>query len=228
MVYLAQELSYDAQLAEHDFDESYARERARRRKRHPALTAISSWTQSLKPQIGDRLLTQTLRWAQSGTLVDFGCGDGRFLEKAAQRFTVAGVEISPRMARLAAERVPSARILCCPLVEAPLSAGEFDVVTAFSVLEHEWRPLEALALAHSALRSGGCIICKTPNHASWNRVFMREDWCGYRLPDHCNYFTPQTLAAMLRKVGFEPLRGSFLDHLPTSDSLWLAAKKPPG
>jgi 2-polyprenyl-3-methyl-5-hydroxy-6-metoxy-1,4-benzoquinol methylase len=121
--------------------------------------------------------------------------------------------------------VPTATIHCCPLVEAPLEAVAFDVVTAFSVLEHEWRPLEALRLAHRALRPGGILILKTPNHASWNRALMRGDWCGYRLPDHCNYFSPATLEAMLRNTGFAPLRGSCLDRLPTSDSLWMAARK---
>jgi len=101
----------------------------------------------------------------------------------------------------------------------------FDVVTQFSVLEHEWHPLDVLRAAHRALKPGGLTVIKVPNHASWNRHIMRQDWCGYRLPDHCNYFTPRTLSAMLRKAGFTPLPGSILDRLPTSDSLWMAARK---
>jgi 2-polyprenyl-3-methyl-5-hydroxy-6-metoxy-1,4-benzoquinol methylase len=225
MVYLAQEISYAQQRAEHDFELNFERERRRRRQRHPLLTAISGWTRKLKPEIGERLLAQTLRWAQSGRLADFGCSDGQFLEQAARHFQVTGIEISPRMAAVAQQRVPAATIHCCPLVEAPLAEGAFDVVTAFSVLEHEWRPLEALRLAHRALRPGGTLILKTPNHASWNRALMRGDWCGYRLPDHCNYFTPATLVAMLHKAQFEPLPSRFLDRLPTSDSLWMAARR---
>jgi len=228
MVYLAQEIPYSTQLDEHEFADSYVREHQRRKQKHPLLLAISGRTRKLKPEIGDRLLAQTLRWwpaAKGGKLLDFGCGDGKFLEKAAQYFAVTGVEISPRLAQMAAARVPGARIIRAPITEAALPAGAFDVVTQFSVLEHEWRPLDALRAAHRALAPAGITVLKVPNHASWNRHIMRADWCGYRLPDHCNYFTPRTLAAMLRSAGFTPLPGSLFDRFPTSDSLWLAARK---
>jgi hypothetical protein len=51
-------------------------------------------------------------------------------------------------------------------------------------------------------------------------------WCGYHIPAHCNYFTPQTLSKMLRQAGFETLPRPLLDRLPTSDSLWIAAQRP--
>lgn len=228
MVYLAQEITYATQVDEHDFDQSYLREHDRRKQSHPLLLAISGWTRKLKPGIGDRLLAQTLRWARAlrgGMLVDFGCGDGKFLEKAAQHFEVTGVEISPRLAQMAEARVPGVRIIRAPVTQAALPGAAFDVVTQFSVLEHEWRPLDALRAAHRALKPGGITVVKVPNHASWNRYIMKQDWCGYRLPDHCNYFTPATLAALLSKAGFTPLRGSAFDSFPTSDSLWMAARK---
>lgn len=226
MVFLAQEISYQEQTTVHEFSESYRAEHEVRRRKHPLLVGISGWTRRLKPEIGDRLLAQTLRWRKSGKLADFGCGDGKFLEKAAQHFDVTGVEISPAQAQRAAARVPQARILCGPVTQTALPAGEFDVVTQFSILEHEWRPRAALRVAFDALRPGRVTVIKVPNHASWNRHIMRQDWCGYRIPDHCNYFTPHTLAEMLRRSGFQILPGSFLDRLPTSDSLWMAAEKP--
>lgn len=228
MVYLAQEISYATQVDQHEFPDSYLREHQRRKEKHPLLIGISRLTRRLKPEIGNRLLAQTLRWwpaSRGGRLLDLGCGDGKFLEKAAQYFEVYGVEISPLLATMAEARIPRARILRAPITEAELPEGHFDVVTQFSVLEHEWRPLEALRAAHRALRAGGVTVIKVPNHASWNRHIMRQDWCGYRLPDHCNYFTPGTLDAMLRRVGFTPLPGSLLDRFPTSDSLWMAARR---
>ncbi|HWQ03521.1 MAG TPA: class I SAM-dependent methyltransferase, partial [Candidatus Nitrosotenuis sp.] len=170
MVYLAQEISYDTQRAEHDFEESYEKERARRRARHPVLAAISRLTRKLKPDIGARLLSKTLNWADSGRLVDFGCSDGKFLIHAVAFFEVTGVELSPRMAEQARQRVPTATIHCCPLVDAPLADDSFDVATLFSVLEHEWHPLRALGVVHRVLRAGGLAIFKVPNFASWNRV----------------------------------------------------------
>jgi len=48
----------------------------------------------------------------------------------------------------------------------------------------------------------------------------------YRLPDHVHYFTPATLTRLLRDTGMEVLRFNFFDHLPTSDNMWLMARRP--
>jgi len=229
MVYLARELSYQQQAAEHEFAETYVAEHARRRRAHPLLQAISSVTRKLKPPMPVRLLRQTLRWwpaGRGGPLLDIGCGDGAFLEAAAQHFTVTGVEISAAQAKRARQRLPGATIFTGPSTEIALPEDTFDVVTQFSVLEHEWHPLPALRRVARTLRPGGITILKVPNFASWNRVLRGAEWCGIRLPDHCNYFTPQTLAAALAAAGLAPLPGSFADRMPTSDSLWMAAQKP--
>jgi SAM-dependent methyltransferase len=220
------EITYQRQALELEFSESWRTEHERRKRRHPLLVAISGWTRKLKPEIGERLLAKTLRWRKSGTLLDCGCGDGKFLAEAQRFFEVWGVEISARAAALAQGRVPAGKIICAPITEAALPASYFGVVTLFSVLEHDWHPHSALRAAHAALKPGGIAVIKVPNHASWNRHIMAQDWCGYRLPDHCNYFTPRSLADMLRRAGLRPLRGSFLDRMPTSDSLWMAAEKP--
>ena len=226
MVFLAQEFSYGAQVQEYDWAESYRRERERRKREHPVLLFLSDLTRRLKPEMAERLLAQTLRWKQSGKLVDFGCGDGAFLEKASRNFDVMGVEISPRAAQSARTRLPKADILVGPVTEAPLPEDTFDVVTQFSFLEHEWNPAAALRAAYRALRPGGITVIKVPNYASWNRRVMGQAWSGYRLPEHCNYFTPLTCRRILTQTGLRPLGGSLLDRLPTSDSLWMAAEKP--
>lgn len=228
MVYLAREISYQAQAAEHEFAETYSVERERRRKASPLLHFVSSLTRKLKPPMPERLLHQTLRWrpaSQGGRLLDIGCGDGSFLEAAARHFEVTGVEISAAMANRARQRLPNATIHTRPSTQATLPESSFDLVTQFSVLEHEWRPLEALCVVARVLRPGGVTVIKVPNFASWNRVIRGVEWCGIRLPDHCNYFAPATLAAFLRRSGLEPLPGSFTDTFPTSDSLWMAAKR---
>ena len=230
MVFLGQELSYEAQQEEHDWLAEYYKEKALRKEKHPVLVFLSRITRPLKADTNARLLAQTLKWAKRGKLVDFGCGNGAFLDRAQQEFDAIGIEMSPRSAALARQRVPSSRILEGPLTEvaATLPEKSFDVVTQFGYIEHEWNPRAALTAALRLLRPGGVTILKTPNFDSWNRRIMGADWVGYHVPAHCNYFTPATLGRMLRESGFEPLPRSLSDRLPTSDSLWLAARRPTG
>jgi SAM-dependent methyltransferase len=148
------------------------------------------------------------------------------LALAGAKFEVSGVELSPSAAAAARERVPQAQIAISPVTEACVPDSEFDLVTQFGYIEHEWNPPAGLSVARRALKPGGVLVIKTPNYASWNRVFMGQDWCGIHIPAHCNYFTPATLGRMLRQVGFEPLRRPLLDRMPTSDTLWMTARKP--
>lgn len=229
MVYLAKEISYTRQAEAHEFADAYFVERQRRQRKSPLLTAISTLTRKLKRPMPERLLLQTLRWrpaSSGGKLLDIGCGDGAFLEAAARHFEVTGVEISAAQADRARRRLPGATIHTGPSTQAHLPADTFDVVTQFSVLEHEWHPLDALRLVRLVLRPGGVAVMKAPNFASWNRSLRGSEWCGIRLPDHCNYFTPHSLRLALQRAGLEPLPSSFADTIPTSDSLWMAARKP--
>jgi SAM-dependent methyltransferase len=229
MVFIGSGLSYSAQIEDHDWLDDYPKEMSRRKQRHPFLLFCSRFTRRLRPETNGRLLKQTRRWKREGKLVDFGCGDASFIERASRDFEVIGIEISPRLAALSRQRMPAAKILEGPvtqLAERALPEKSFDVVTQFGYIEHEWHPLEGLRAAHRLLRPGGVTVIKTPNYASWNRRVMGMDWCGYHIPAHCNYFTPETLSKMLRLAGFDPLSRPLLDSLPTSDSLWMAARKP--
>ena len=225
MVFVGNECTYETQVADYDWPASYLRERARREREYPVLLFLSGLVRRLKSEMADRLLGQTLRWKQGGKLVDLGCADGAFLAKCARHFEAIGVEISPQLVERARQRLPAA-ILLGPVTQVPLPENAFDVVTQFGYLEHEWHPLGALRVAQRALKPGGITVIKVPNYASWNRRVLGQAWSGYRLPDHCNYFTPQTLGRMLIQAGLRPLRRSLLDRLPTSDTLWMAAEKP--
>jgi 2-polyprenyl-3-methyl-5-hydroxy-6-metoxy-1,4-benzoquinol methylase len=219
-------LAYDAQASDHDWMDEYLKEVSRRKANRPILMFFSRLTRPLRRDAMERQLSHTLHWRREGKLLDLGCGDGRFLAMAASQFDVMGVELSPSAAEAAKARVPGRTILVSPVTEAVLPESAFDVVTQFGYIEHEWQPVSGLQVAYRALKPGGILVLKTPNFASWNRSFMGEDWCGIHLPSHCNYFTPATLRQMLRQVGFQPLARPLLDRLPTSDTLWLAARKP--
>jgi 2-polyprenyl-3-methyl-5-hydroxy-6-metoxy-1,4-benzoquinol methylase len=229
MVFLDGRMSYEVQREDHDWLDDYQKESARRTEKHPALLALSNLVKRFRPETNQRLLAQTARWRRSGKLIDFGCGDGSFLARAAAQFDVSGIELSPRFVQRARQKIDPAKILEGPLTEVAnksFPAEEFDVVTQFGYIEHEWQPLAGLLAAYRLLKPAGVTVIKTPNFASWNRSVMGLDWCGFHIPAHCNYFTPDSLAAMLRRVGFQPLARPLKDCLPTSDSLWMAARKP--
>jgi 2-polyprenyl-3-methyl-5-hydroxy-6-metoxy-1,4-benzoquinol methylase len=228
MVFIGSELPYDVQARDHDWMAEHSKEAERRREKQPVFVFLSRLLKPLRPNTNGRMLSQTLRWARAGKLVDFGCGDAGFLTLASKYFDVTGIELSPQGAEISQQRISPEKILEGPVTQLAdtLPANSFDVVTQFGYIEHEWQPIAGLRAAHRLLKPGGVTVIKTPNYASWNRTIRGMEWCGYHIPAHCNYFTPRTLDEILRRAGLESLPRPLADCLPTSDSLWMAARKP--
>jgi hypothetical protein len=88
------------------------------------------------------------------------------------------------------------------------------------ILEHEIEPLPLLRRCVSRLAADGRLVVKVPNYACLSRHVRGGRWCGYRWPDHVNYFTPTTLVAMGRAAGLRVVRMTLADRQPLSDSLY--------
>lgn len=166
--------------------------------------------------------------AMPGRVVDLGCGDGRQMDGLADRFIPYGIEISESLAQSADLHFQhrDGRAVCAPSLDG-LKAFEdnfFSAATLRSYLEHEAQPVPVLRELHRTLRSGGVAIVKVPNYGSVNRAVMGSRWCGFRYPDHLNYFTPRTLKAMGEKCGFSVTAG-FMHRLLTSDNMYAILTK---
>ncbi len=148
-----------------------------------------------------------------------------------QRCIPHGIEISTELAQLAQQALTpfNGHCLHASALEglAQFETEFFDLIVMSSFLEHEIQPLPLLRISAQRLRSGGHIIVKVPNYDSWNRHLRGSRWCGFRWPDHVNYFTPTTLRAMAEAAGFKITRMSLADQFPLSDSLYAVLQKQP-
>jgi SAM-dependent methyltransferase len=167
----------------------------------------------------------------SGNVLDLGCGDGQAMESFPASFTPYGIEISSAAA-LIADRVFRGRggyAINAPCVEGlrRFPEGFFAAASLRSYLEHEADPLPVLENLRRVLAPGGFAVVKVPNYGSLNRWVMGARWCGFRYPDHLNYFTPKTLGTMATRAGFETRFGP-TGRLPTSDNMWAVLIKPGG
>ncbi len=138
-----------------------------------------------------------------------------------------GIEISQELSQIASKRFTArgGDVIQGDALTglSQASQGKFSGVIMTSYLEHEVHPREALLLALKVLRTDGKLIIKVPNYGSWNRYLRGEQWCGFRFPDHVNYFTPRLLVKLLNETGYETLQFNLSDHLPTSDNMWIVA-----
>jgi 2-polyprenyl-3-methyl-5-hydroxy-6-metoxy-1,4-benzoquinol methylase len=136
-----------------------------------------------------------------GRILDVGCGRGVLLSELADRgYEVHGVERSPAAA-LGAD--PRAQIRIAPdLAAAGYSAGFFDAVFIWHVLEHLREPVAAVREVHRILRPGGKLVVAVPNFSSLQARWAGPAWFHLDLPRHAYHFPIRALRELLEQTGF--------------------------
>ncbi|VAW12537.1 hypothetical protein MNBD_ALPHA09-566 [hydrothermal vent metagenome] len=201
--FLANPVSYDDLVKEQAWEKNSAKETDRRRAEQPVLSRINMGTRWRSKLFRSNKSQRLLNIFKTGHVLDIGCGTGTNLPEPLIPF---GVEISRYLSGVADEAmrkrggrcIQGAATVCVNSFET----GFFDGVLLGSYLEHETNPLPVLKELHRILKDDGVIYIRVPNYSSLNRQVMGRKWCGFRYPDHVNYFTVKTLARMARAAGF--------------------------
>lgn len=107
-----------------------------------------------------------------GRLLDIGCGTGFMISLVGDLFdAVDGVDATPAMlARIRSDH-PALRLHEGLAESLPFPDGTFDLVTAYSFLDHLADPSLAMAEALRVLRPGGILYADLlPNRAFWHGI----------------------------------------------------------
>ena len=228
-VYIDQAPDYCALSHELAWERTSVIEEARRAEIRPIswkLSKLTRWRLALLPrkQVADLIK----RHAKPGNVIDLGCGAGGLLDPLPDDYVPYGIEISQELAAQA-KAIFAARggaAIHGPALEglSLFPDGFFSAASLRSYLEHESQPAQVLVALNRVLAHDGIAVVKVPNYASINRQVTGRKWCGFRLPDHLNYFTPASLDRMARACGFQTDFG-LTGKLPTSDNMWAILRK---
>ncbi|WP_306119583.1 MULTISPECIES: class I SAM-dependent methyltransferase [unclassified Roseitalea] len=202
-VYLKNPVAYEALVETYAWERTSAAERQRRRRERPVLDGISRATRWRLRLPGSNKQTRYRRFFGNGKVLDIGCGGGRQLPEPIVPF---GVELSRQLAR-DADALMRKRGGHCVHADAisgtrSFAESSFDGVLLSSFLEHEINPLQLLAEVRRVVSTNGHVYVRVPNFGSVNRRVMDSKWCGFRYPDHVNYFTAASLRQMAQRAGF--------------------------
>lgn len=201
-VYLKNVPDYARLVSEFAWEKTWAEERKRRKSQKTAFRAVdraADFRWKFRQDAGARYR----RIFGEGKVLDVGCGRGNSLPEPLIPF---GIELSQALFE---ESDPKMRarggyVVMGPAIEklAEFDEGFFDGVLMSSILEHEMDPKRLLTEVHRVLREGGKLYLKQPNFGSSNRMIRGGKWCGFRYPDHVNYFTIPQMRAMARDTGY--------------------------
>lgn len=223
-VYLRNVPDYSRLVEEFAWEKTWAAEKVRRKSEDRAFRALDKATDfrwKFRSNAGERYR----QVFGQGRVLDVGCGAGDVLPEPLIPY---GIELS---AGLFAEADPKMRArggyaLLGPAIEKleAFDEGFFDGVLMSSILEHDMNPKALLAGVRRVLKPGGKLYLKLPNFGSSNRRVMGGKWCGFRYPDHVNYFTVPQLERMARDADYE--FEQLNRFAPFSDNMHVLLTKP--
>lgn len=152
---------------------------------------------------------------RKGSLLDFGCGKGKFSSVAAQQgWSVTCVETSVSRAAYARE------VYGLTVSEAFYNGGrigehDYQVIALLHVLEHLPEPITFLqALIGDNLSHDGILLIEVPNRKSWQCALAGKNWMHYDIPRHLQHFTPQSISLLADKLKLSIVQSSsFSVHL---------------
>ncbi len=136
-------------------------------------------------------------------LLDFGCGNGLFLDIAHRRgFDCYGVDLAADAIDVARQKPSGQQAYHGRPMDIPqLAAGGFDVITMWSVLAHLAQPVDDLTMLRTLLAPDGVLLLLTVNAGSLKLKHDLDAWGGFTA-NHLAFFAPDTLRSLLRRAGF--------------------------
>ena len=245
MVFLQNPPDYAQLIDELAWEKRFTEERARRKAKEPILSVISSLIKKVRGYVRKKerieiesaeqlkILINIIH-AKELTVVDVGCGTGNKLQKIIKenqnshnvKIQAIGIELSQVQSEQANTNLKRVGGFCLHNTAIDglkeIADNTVDLIILCSFLEHELHPLTLLSECKLKLNQNGRIIIKVPNFDSINRKVRQKKWCGFRYPDHVNYFMPKTLKMVLLNAG---LKMTELDNFPLNDNMWAIVTK---
>jgi SAM-dependent methyltransferase len=145
-------------------------------------------------------------------VLDAGCGTGLLLGELRQLAGAEPVGVDLALGALGfCRRRGAGRLAAARLPELPLRAGSFDLVLCIDTLQHlspRGADREAMAALARLLVPGGLLYART-NAACGRRPLAGVD------PDFYRRYRPADLRRLAEESGFEVLRLTYLDAIPS-------------
>lgn len=134
---------------------------------------------------------------EASSLIDIGCATGIFLDEAAHRYRVEGIELSAWAADLASSRHQIHRI---PVSEMKTDR-HFDIASMWGVIEHLDYPATEISAVRELLNDSGLLFIYTGDRNALLPRLLGKRWWWYQ-GMHIQYFTKSSLTRLLQSCGF--------------------------
>jgi len=161
------------------------------------------WWFAARQKILWNFISQNLSLTQKSKVLDVGCGTGAILDTFTKHFEAYGQDVSEQAVDFCKQRGLQ-NVFRGYLNELPSHLNEFDLVTAFDVVEHIEDDFGVLKQMHSLLKTNGNVLITVP---AFQMLWGAHDVVTH----HKRRYVKATLRAVMEKAGFEIVRMSYFN-----------------
>ena len=138
-----------------------------------------------------------------GTILDYGCGTGMFLNTCKQSgWETFGMEPDSGAAKIATEMGLNISNNI-PGLKSGLGQKKLDAITLWHVLEHVTDLSKTLGFFKESLKDNGVLIIAVPNYTSYDAQYYKQYWAAYDVPRHLYHFEINSVSKLLEQYGFK-------------------------
>lgn len=145
-----------------------------------------------------------LKWISKaktrGKLLDFGAGNGAFVQAAAAKgWKTVAFDFSETAKKILSKKGIS------QITETHLN-DKYDAITLWHVFEHLPNPEQHLNRFYEALSPGGILVLALPNYCAWDAKHYGAFWAAYDVPRHLWHYNKTAVFGLAKKAGFNVLK----------------------
>ena len=172
------------------------------------LTGFFNWAMGRHDRQKAALVNRFVSLRRGREVLDVGCAVGTFLQHLRTHYDVAatGVDFKDLSANPSLAGVD---FRCGLFYEQDFGSKQFDLITMWHFLEHDYDPRRTLRTARDLLRDDGRLIIEVPRLDSMTFGVFGRRWPGLQAPQHTVLFDKRSLLAAMDGAGLE-----VVDYLP--------------
>ncbi len=135
-------------------------------------------------------------------VLDVGCGNPSFLEILEQKSKANCTGIDFSDSGWKDKSFPNLELKKIS-IEDYVSDKQFDVITLWHYLEHDYNPSQTIEALYNCLKSGGKLIIEVPDYTSISAKIQKSYWQGWHSPRHISLPTKKSFDLLFQKDKWE-------------------------
>jgi len=135
-------------------------------------------------------------------ILDVGCGNPSFLDLLQQNSKVNCTGIDFSDSGWKGKNYPNLELKKVA-IEDYVSDKQFDVITLWHYLEHDYNPSQTIETLYNCLKHGGKLIIEVPDYKSISAKIQKSYWQGWHSPRHISLVTEKSFALLFQKDKWE-------------------------